>query len=116
MEELPPGRSLADSLMEGDAATAAADLVAYAETLATMHAWSLERTDEYEAARNRRGVGGDLRTWRAAAIERHRDRFLEFVARMGVRARAIDPELDEMDHALSSTSRVKLVGKMRRCR
>jgi hypothetical protein len=43
VEELPPGRSLATSLVEGDAATARADLLAYAEAIAAVHAWSRGR-------------------------------------------------------------------------
>lgn len=39
MEELPAGRSLADSLLLGDRAAATADMVAYATALGSVHAW-----------------------------------------------------------------------------
>lgn len=96
IEELPAGRSLADSLLEGDAATAAADLVTYAEALATMSVWSLGRVGAYEAARRRHGVGDDTRAWRASAIETSRDRFSAVVAALGVNPRGAEPELDEV--------------------
>lgn len=41
MEDLPPGRSLASSLLGSDAARAASDLEAFAATMGRLHAWSL---------------------------------------------------------------------------
>ena len=41
MEELPAGRSLADSLLLGDRATGTADMTAYATALGSVHAWSM---------------------------------------------------------------------------
>src|SRR6202012_421488 len=43
MEDLGPGASLADSLLTGDRPRVQADLVAYAEALGAMHAWSMRQ-------------------------------------------------------------------------
>ena len=48
IEDLPAGRSLADSLLLGDRAAVGTDLVAYARALATVHCWSITRIDELE--------------------------------------------------------------------
>jgi len=51
MEDLGPGPSLADALLAGDRERAQADLVSYAEALAAMHAWSMERPGELAGLR-----------------------------------------------------------------
>ncbi len=41
IEDLGPGPSLADSLLTGDRSRVRADLISYAETMGSMHAWSM---------------------------------------------------------------------------
>ena len=63
MEELPAGRSLADSLLLGDRVTATADLVAYATALGSLHGWNIGRTAEFEQARARYRPAADPQPW-----------------------------------------------------
>jgi Ser/Thr protein kinase RdoA (MazF antagonist) len=57
LEELPPGRSLADDLLGDDAAAAEAGFVAYATALAEVHAWSRGRRAAFEDLLRERGRG-----------------------------------------------------------
>jgi Ser/Thr protein kinase RdoA (MazF antagonist) len=84
----------------GDRRTATADLVAYARALASVDVWSLEHVAAYEAARRRHGVGEETRAWRASAIAAQRDRFVAVVGELGVDARGISSELDELEAIL----------------
>jgi Ser/Thr protein kinase RdoA (MazF antagonist) len=66
IEELPPGRSLATSLVDGDAATARRDLHAYAEAIAAVHVWSRGRPLP--------GLGPP---WWATEVRRHAHHFAD---------------------------------------
>ncbi len=94
MEELPAGRSLADSLLLGDRADATADMVAYATALGSVHAWSIGRTAEFEHARARYSPAADPRPWWLEKIERERGQFLHVASRFGVVTEGIDTEID----------------------
>jgi Ser/Thr protein kinase RdoA (MazF antagonist) len=87
MEELPMGRSLADSLLGTDEALATADLIAFAEALARVHVWSSGRDDLPAAA---------AQPWWAAAVERGRGPFLELFARFGIAAPEVDAVIDDV--------------------
>lgn len=100
MEELPAGRSLADSLLLGDRAAAIADLVAYAVALASVHAWSIGQTAGFERARARYSpAAGSRPRWRDR-IERGRGQFLHAASVLGVTAEGADAEIDELVRVL----------------
>jgi hypothetical protein len=94
MEELPAGRSLADSLLLGDRAAATANMVAYATALGSVHAWSVSRTAEFEHAQARYSPAADPRPWWLEKIERERGQFLLVASRLGVVAEGVDNEID----------------------
>jgi len=96
MEELPAGRSLADSLLLGDRAAATADMVAYATALGSVHAWSIGRTAEFEHTRARYSPAADPRPWWLGKIERERGRFLRVASRFGVVTEGVDTEIDSL--------------------
>jgi Ser/Thr protein kinase RdoA (MazF antagonist) len=96
MEELPPGHSLADSLLGDDRDLARADLVAYAEALGAIHAWSAGRLDAWDAARRRRGLPDDARSWWVTTLLARRDGFLALVADLGLPTAGVAGELDEV--------------------
>ena len=77
MEELPAGRSIADSLLLGDRAAATASMVAYATALGSVHAWSIGRTAGFERIRARHGLAAGSRPWWLERIERGRGQFLQ---------------------------------------
>lgn len=93
MEELAAGRSLADSLLLGDRATATADVVAYATALGSVHAWSIGRTAGFARARARYSPAAGSRPW-LETIERGRGRFLHAASALGVATEGVDAEID----------------------
>lgn len=101
MEELPAGRSLADSLLAGDRATATADMVAYATALGSVHGWSIGRTSEFERARARYSPAASSRPRWLQRIERGRGRFLLVASMLGVATDGADAEIDELARALA---------------
>lgn len=94
MEELPAGRSMADSLLLGDRATATADMVAYATALGSVHAWSIGRTAGFERARARYSPAAGSRPWWLERIERGRGQFLRVASVLGVATEGVDAEID----------------------
>jgi len=94
MEELPAGRSMAESLLLGDRATATADMVAYATALGSVHAWSIGRTAGFARARARYGPAAGSRPWWLERIERGRGQFLQVASVLGVTAQGVDAEID----------------------
>jgi Ser/Thr protein kinase RdoA (MazF antagonist) len=96
MEELPGGRSLADSLLSGDRAAAESDLLAYAEALARLHSWSFDRLDAFEGVRARYCPTADPRSWWLQMIEGGQARFLQVAADLGVPTVRVGPEIDEL--------------------
>ena len=100
MEELPAGRSLANSLLLGDRPTATADLVAYATALGSLHGWSIGRTAEFEQARARYSSAADPQPWWLDKIERERGQFLRVASRLGVATAGVDREIDGLVRTL----------------
>jgi Ser/Thr protein kinase RdoA (MazF antagonist) len=109
IEELPPGRLLAQSLLGSDADTARADLVAYAEALADLGAWTHGRAAEHAAARRRRGLDPGGRTWWVDAIDRARPAFLAAVEARGLPTGGVDAELAEISGVLDGGTVAGLV-------
>ena len=94
MEELPAGRSLADSLLLGERSTATADLVAYATALGSVHAWSIGRTAGFDRARARYSPAAGSRPWWLDSIERGRGQFLHVASGLGMATERVDAEID----------------------
>jgi Ser/Thr protein kinase RdoA (MazF antagonist) len=100
MEDLPAGRLLADSLLGSDPVAARADLVAYAEALAALGAWSRDRAAEYAAARRRRGLDPGGGSWWVRVIEPRRDGFLAVAAGLGLPTAGAGAEISEIEQIL----------------
>ncbi|HEU4370551.1 MAG TPA: phosphotransferase [Methylomirabilota bacterium] len=100
IEDLPPGRLLAHSLLGSDPVTAWADLVAYAEALAAVGAWSRDRAAEHAAACRRRGLDPGGGSWWVRVIGRRREGFLAFAADLGLPTAGADAEIAEIEQIL----------------
>lgn len=102
IEDLPPARLLADSLLGADPGRARGDLIAYAEALAAVGAWSRDRTAEHAEARRRRGLdAGDARgSWWVRVIERSRGDFVAAAAGIGLPVTGVDAEIAEITQIL----------------
>jgi Ser/Thr protein kinase RdoA (MazF antagonist) len=113
MEDLGPGRSLADSLLGSDRARAEADLISYARAIAAMHAWSAGRSDEYADARTRRADGARSEAeagphW-MAAIARSKGPFLSMAAQLGLATDGVAEEIDSLVPLMNGAGYVGLV-------
>ncbi len=108
LEELPSGRSLADSLLGADPTVAEADLVAFAVALGEMHVATFGSGEAFAAARRRRGLAGEAPGWWPHRLVRARPRLLAELAGLGVQTAGVEAELDEVGDVLA-TSHVGLV-------
>ncbi len=110
MEELPPGGSLADSLLAGDRARAQADLVAYARALGSLHAWSMGRAEELTASQARYGPPGRMTApgWFGAA-GRGQEAFLALAGTLGVTASGVAEEIAGIGPLLAGPGYLGLV-------
>lgn len=93
MEDLPPGRALADSLLLGTRDQVRADLVAYATSLGAVNAWTLGRADEFNEARLRYAPDSELRSWWLVGAQASRDQLLAQAAHLGADSAAVDQDL-----------------------
>jgi aminoglycoside phosphotransferase (APT) family kinase protein len=109
IEDLGPGTSLADSLLAEDRARAEADLVAYARALGALHAWSIGRPGNLAGLWARYAHGAPPGPAWLGAAERHRDVFLEVVARLDVPADGVTGEISQMTAMLAGTGYAGLV-------
>jgi hypothetical protein len=100
IEDLPPGRLLATSLLGDDPARARADLIAYAEALAAVAAWSHARADEHTAALRRRGLDPGGGSWWGRVVGRRRDGFLAAAAGLGLPTAGAGTEIAEIERIL----------------
>ena len=82
MEDLPPGRSLAELLLGSDADEARSAVVAYAEALARFHVATAGIEDRFDA--------GETQPWWADVTDAGVDGFAALAARFGVGAAAGD--------------------------
>jgi len=98
MEDLGPGRSLADSLLTGDRSRVRADLVSYAEALGSVHAWSMGPRDP------RLGIP----PW-PDAVARRKDAFLGAAVSLGLAAADAGTEIDQLLLMLKETGYQGLV-------
>jgi len=93
MEDLGPGRSLADSLLAGSAEAAQADLVAYARALGALHAWSRERPAGYATLRARHSPEAALGPAWLGAVGRGQAGFLAVAATLGLGTAGVEDEI-----------------------
>ena len=100
IEDLPVGRLLADSLLGTDSVTARADLVAYAEALAALGAWSRDRAAEHAAACRRRGLDPGGGSWWVRVIGQRRDGFLAVASGLGLPTAGAGAEIAEIERIL----------------
>jgi Ser/Thr protein kinase RdoA (MazF antagonist) len=107
-EDLGPGDSLADSLLTGKRDRAQADLVAYARSLGSLHAWSMGRAGELADLRTRH-PGLSVSPGLAAAVGRGKEPLLAVAATMGLDVGGVAGEIDELAPMLNGTGHVGLV-------
>lgn len=93
MEDLGPGRSLADSLLTGSRAAAQADLLAYARALGALHAWSRDRPAGFAALRARHAPGAAPEPAWVGAVGRGREDFLAAAAGLGLATAGVEAEI-----------------------
>ncbi len=115
MEDLAVERTLADSLLGPDVARARADVVAYAEALGAIHAWSIGRAAEHSAVRRAHGMDDGGGGWWVRVIGRQRSGFLAAAADLGIGLRPdragpaiaaqIDAEIDTVERLLDGGRR-----------
>ena len=109
IEDLGPGTSLADSLLAEERARAEADLAAYARALGALHAWSIGRPGDLAGLWARYAHDAPPGPAWLGAVEKHRDAFLEVMARLGVPADGVTVEISEMTAMLTGTGYAGLV-------
>ena len=109
MEDLTPGASLADALLGGDRERAQASLVAYAEALGAMHAWSMGRPGELADLRARYAPGAPLGPSWLEALARGRASFAGAIGSLGLAADGADAEIGEIPYLLNGAGYLGLV-------
>ena len=73
-----------------------AELIAYAEALGSLHAWSMGHTSEAARVRARHGPGdGAAPRWRDA-VQRGKEPFLATLAALGVASGGVAKEIDQV--------------------
>jgi Ser/Thr protein kinase RdoA (MazF antagonist) len=109
MEDLAPGASLADALLGGDRERAQASLVAYAEALGAMHAWSMGRPGELADLRARYAPGAPLGPSWLEALARGRASFAGAMGSLGLATDGTDAEIGEIPYLLNGAGYLGLV-------
>jgi Ser/Thr protein kinase RdoA (MazF antagonist) len=109
MEDLGPGASLAGSLLATERDRAEADLVAYAQGLASLHAWSMDRADELADPRARHAPGATTGPAWTGAAGRGREAFFGVAAMLGLAADGVEREIAELDMMLAGPGYLGLV-------
>jgi Ser/Thr protein kinase RdoA (MazF antagonist) len=109
MEDLGPGASLAGSLLSTERDRAQADLIAYAQALGSLHAWSMGRGGELADLRTRHAPGATTGPAWMGAAERGREAFLGAAATLGLAAGGADREIAELDAMLAGPGYLGLV-------
>ena len=109
IEDLGDGASLADSLLAGGRERAQAELIAYAQALGSMHAWSLGRGGGLGdlLARHAPGTAPEVR-W-LDAIRRNTPAFLSAAAALGLGVGGVADEINRLREMLTGTSYLGLV-------
>ncbi len=109
MEDLGDGATLADSLMAAGRERVQAELIAYAEALGSLHAWSMGHTSEAARVRARHGPGdGAAPRWRDA-VQRGKEPFLAALAALGVASDGVAEEIDQVHRMIIGINYLGLV-------
>jgi len=101
LEDLGEGASLADSLLAGGRSRVQADLIAYAQALGSLHAWSMGRAGELDGLLVRHVPGQPAVTGWLDAIQRGTEPFLAAAAALGVAANGVEGEISQLRVMLS---------------
>jgi Ser/Thr protein kinase RdoA (MazF antagonist) len=109
MEDLGPGPSLADALLGGDRERAQADLVAYAEALGAVHAWSMGRPEGLTSLRARYAPEASPGPAWLDALARGRAAFTGAMGSLGLAADGAGAEIDELPNLLNGAGYLGLV-------
>ena len=109
MEDLGPGPSLADALLGEDRERAQAGLVAYAEALGAMHAWSMGRPEGLASLRTRYAPEAPPGPSWLEALARGRASFTGAMGLLGLSADGTGAEIDEIPHLLNGAGYLGLV-------
>ena len=109
MEDLGPGPSLADALLGGDRERAQADLVAYAEALGAVHAWSMGRPEGLASLRARYAPEAPPGPAWLGALARGRAAFTDAMGSLGLAADGAGAEIDELPYLLNGAGYLGLV-------
>ena len=109
MEDLGDGATLADSLMAAGRARVQGELLAYAEALGSLHAWSMGHASEAARLRARHGLtDGAPPRWRVAA-HRGKEPFRPRAATLGVACDGVAEEIDQVHRMIIGTNYLGLV-------
>src|SRR5215472_4052468 len=103
LEDLGEGASLADSLLTGGRSRVQADLIAYAQALGSLHAWSMGRAGELDGLLVRHAPGQPAVTGWLDAIQRGTEPFLTAAATLGVAVGGVADEIGQLRELLSAT-------------
>ena len=109
MEDLGPGPSLADALLGGDRERAQADLVAYAEALGAVHAWSMGRPEGLTSLRARYAPEASPGPAWLDALTRGRAAFTGAMGSLGLAADGAGAEIDELPNLVNGAGYLGLV-------
>jgi Ser/Thr protein kinase RdoA (MazF antagonist) len=109
MEDLGPGPSLADALLGGDRERAQAGLVAYAEALGAMHAWSMGRPEGLASLRTRYAPEAPPGPSWLEALARGRASFIGAIGSLGLATDGTGAEIDEIPYLLNGAGYLGLV-------
>ncbi len=109
LEDLGEGASLADSLLAGGPGRVQADLIAYAQALGSLHAWSMGRGGELADLRIRHAPGEPAVTGWLDAIQRGTEPFLSAAATLGVAVGGVADEIGQLRVMLSEAGYLGLV-------
>ncbi len=109
VEDLGPGASLAGSLLGTERERAQADLVAYAQALGSMHAWSMGRAGELADLRARHAPGAAAGPAWLGAAGRGGAAFLGAAAALGLATGGVEAEIAGLDAMMAGRGRLGLV-------
>jgi Ser/Thr protein kinase RdoA (MazF antagonist) len=109
LEDLGPGATLAGSLLGTERERAQADLIAYAQALGSLHAWSMGGADELADLRARYAPGASAGPAWPRAAGRGGAAFLDAAATLGLATGGVEVEIAEIDAMMTGPGHLGLV-------
>jgi Ser/Thr protein kinase RdoA (MazF antagonist) len=109
IEDLGDGTTLADVLMAAGRERVQAELIAYAQALGSLHAWSMGHAGEAAGLRARHGPGDEAAPRWRDAVQRGKEPFLAAAATLGVASDGVAEEVDQVHRIIIGTSYLGLV-------